>query len=272
MQLLIDGKCWKIQPKAPIGWSFFPCFSRPRSYVIDDITVASSSSRTTQGFSNSSTTAKYTSSHGNGKSYSYETDNTNLLLVPSALRDKGKKPRYELWRLMKLLYKLKQNLLLLNSLPPASASMNYAPPDMHSQYSRSSSFRGNSSVNQVESSIYGTLPRTTRPGSSYATLPSSRRTRCLHRIRVKTKLTFIALVPAAEVVSWNQSTSVSVPTLPSLLKMTTHPGPPPLALTWHPLCSTGNLSVRWLLPTLAIWRLLVDADGEYNVQTITIIP
>eukprot|EP00093_Oithona_nana_P009360 09360.XXX_274270_273616_1 [CDS] Oithona nana genome sequencing. len=56
--------------------------------------------------------------------------------------------------------------------------MNYAPPDMHSQYSRSS-FRGSSSVNQVESSIYGTLPRTTRQSSSchgvtYATLPSRR--------------------------------------------------------------------------------------------------
>ena len=67
-----------------------------------------------------------------------------------------------------------------SSLPPVAASsvMNYAPPDMHSQYSRSS-FRGSSSVNQVESSIYGTLPRTTRQSSSchgvtYATLPSRR--------------------------------------------------------------------------------------------------
>ena len=94
MQLLIDGKCWKIQQKYPRLSFNILTFSRPRSYV-DDITVTSSR---TQGFSNSSTTAKYTSSHGNGKSYSYETDNTNLLLVPSALRDKAKKPRYELRR------------------------------------------------------------------------------------------------------------------------------------------------------------------------------
>eukprot|EP00093_Oithona_nana_P009361 09361.XXX_274789_274464_1 [CDS] Oithona nana genome sequencing. len=41
--------------------SYATPYRRPRSYV-DDITVTSSR---TQGFSNSSTTAKYTSSHGN---------------------------------------------------------------------------------------------------------------------------------------------------------------------------------------------------------------